>query len=459
VPDAQLPDGEQQDPLLRAVAEHWQEIQGLISQPQAEQLLVLLSAAAGPGSAAARVALGDELLELLPPGHPVIRVLRTRPLYSPGATLGERGRDPAADLSAERIVLSRHNAGTLPVTIYLADERAHTQIELAVEALLASAGLRVDARDDPVIGSWFRRMVATPADEAEVTSRLLQNVPAVLDALQRTGDAVIRVGPLLVVKTDGAVSVSQLTADQQTRLGPRLASSPAEITTALDLIAAEHHGESTGHHGEAAGHKTVLDLFVQEPILGQDSRFLRETGVSFGRPRVSPVAEDDLPPTEWLRPNLRQLRLTAVVLPFDLEEPPEGCRYIETTVQMKFDDTQVCSLRLSRPAANGDGEDHADDSLLDTRGVGRQQLTWKLTARNELAGLRPRGREVLAVLESPLALHRLTGTLDAHVRFTRRLLDHVRTSTAEPRQPLWFALNVADGTFETGPAAAGTADQ
>jgi hypothetical protein len=54
----------------------------------------------------------------------------------------------------------------LPVTIYLSDERIHDQVEAAVDDLLATAGLQVEDRDEPVIGSWFRRMRAALKDAA-----------------------------------------------------------------------------------------------------------------------------------------------------------------------------------------------------------------------------------------------------------------------------------------------------
>jgi hypothetical protein len=50
-----------------------------------------------------------------------------------------------------------------------------------------------------------------------------------------------------------------------------------------------------------------LDLYVEEPVLGSDSRFLCEAGVSFGRPAVGPVADDELPPLARRRPDLGRL--------------------------------------------------------------------------------------------------------------------------------------------------------
>ena len=52
----------------------------------------------------------------------------------------------------------------MPVTIYLSDQAFHQQVETAVEALLDAAGLQIESRDDPVMGSWYRRMLAAVKD-------------------------------------------------------------------------------------------------------------------------------------------------------------------------------------------------------------------------------------------------------------------------------------------------------
>jgi hypothetical protein len=442
VGDPRLPGDAPDDPLLRTVTEHWPDIERLAGPQQRERLLRLLNGTAEPDPAQARAALADELIDLLPPGHPVIRALRAGVMYSRGvseAELSSGGWMPGA-------------VGAMPVTIYLADEHIHGEVEAAVEAFLATGGLRIRERDEPILGSWFRRMAAVPNGEGADAARLLQNLPPLLNALQPTRDAVIRAGAVLVVKLDWVVSVFQLTAGQQAELdrSPHLARSPHEIIVALSLAEQDHPDD-------LAGPSAVLDLYVENPVLGPDTRFVRETGVSFGRPRVSPVPEDELTEEESRQPFIAQSLLSNVVLPFDLEEPPDGCRYLETTIRMTFDSSDVESLRLSRPPSGPAAFHHPDDSLLDTRGVGRQQLTWKLTARNQQLGLRPTGREVMAMLASPQASPRLAGTLDANVCFTRRLLGRDRKSTAEPLHPLRFTLNVIDGTFEAasdqGPAS------
>lgn len=158
----------------------------------------------------------------------------------------------------------------LLVTIYLSEEGIHEQVEAAVDDLLATAGLGIEDRDEPVIGSWFRTMRAAAknvirspvaregaliaahaadtrlvlAQDAAVTATLMQNLGPVIASLQPTKDAVLRVGALLIVKVNWVVSVFQLTAAQQAVLDhrPQLASSPREIIAVLDLTAASGDG-------------------------------------------------------------------------------------------------------------------------------------------------------------------------------------------------------------------------
>lgn len=154
-------------------------------------------------------------------------------------------------------------SSTLPITIYLSDESVHEQVEAAVEDLLESVGGHIEHRDDPMFGSWFRRMWArvgrathsplaheatilaahavesrlVHAQDATVTATMMQNLGPVLTALQPTKDAVIRAGALLVVKVDWVVIVHQLTPEQQLNLAhqPQLAQSPHDILAALEI--------------------------------------------------------------------------------------------------------------------------------------------------------------------------------------------------------------------------------
>lgn len=169
----------------------------------------------------------------------------------------------------------RTKAETLPISIYLADEAIHVRVESAVEQLLAAAGLRITSRDDPIVGSWFRRMWAsvkaaarTPAGrdatltaahaaevrlvlapDAEVTAKLLQGVGPVITALEPTRNAVIRLGNVLIVKVEGDVTVTQLTPAQQFLLNhrPQLASAPHAILAALQEAAIESGNDPPAH--------------------------------------------------------------------------------------------------------------------------------------------------------------------------------------------------------------------
>jgi hypothetical protein len=165
----------------------------------------------------------------------------------------------------ERYDAVASGALTLPITIYISDEGIHEEVEAAVAELLAIADLRIVEQSAPVVGSWFRSIRAgirqaihspaaqdaaltaahaadarlSLAQDAHITATLLHNLGPVIASLQPTKDAVLRVGALIIVKTDWAVQVHQLTAAQQLMLDhqPRLASSPHEIIAVLQLLA------------------------------------------------------------------------------------------------------------------------------------------------------------------------------------------------------------------------------
>ena len=155
----------------------------------------------------------------------------------------------------------------LEVTIYLSNEAVHEQVQAAVENLLESSGLYIYHREEPEIGSWFRRMRARGRDtlnshftreaamsaaheaearivisqDATITATMMASLGPVITALHPTKDAVIRVGALLIIKVDWVVTVHQLNAAQQMELdhGSALATSPHQIISALNLL----HGE------------------------------------------------------------------------------------------------------------------------------------------------------------------------------------------------------------------------
>ena len=86
------------------------------------------------------------------------------------------------------------------------------------------------------------------AQDAVITAKLMENLPHVIESLQPTKDAVIRIGALLIVKVDWVVTVHQLTAAQQAMLDhqPQL---PHLLDRRTDLPAA---GDHVFHHGALA---------------------------------------------------------------------------------------------------------------------------------------------------------------------------------------------------------------
>jgi hypothetical protein len=78
VTDQEQPD----DPVLRAVANYWDDIQRYADPGQRERLAALLAGTAEPDADEARAALADDLLDILPPDHPVSQLLRAGILYT-----------------------------------------------------------------------------------------------------------------------------------------------------------------------------------------------------------------------------------------------------------------------------------------------------------------------------------------------------------------------------------------
>jgi hypothetical protein len=161
---------------------------------------------------------------------------------------------------------------SFPITIYLCNEFGHEHVEQAVDDLVGQAGFRITERDDPVRGSWFRRMRATRSrvsrslDEraaldhalvlqlregvdADSTDRLMARVTPLLTSLQDIEKAVIQIGALLIVKVDGKILVHQLTAREQQLIldhSPSLLAAPDRILRALRLTSDD--GEPVGVH-------------------------------------------------------------------------------------------------------------------------------------------------------------------------------------------------------------------
>jgi len=73
-----------EDPLLRALAEYWDEIQDLADEQQRQRLRELVAGDAEPDPLDARAQLVDVLLDVLPPEHPMVALLRTGIMYKSG---------------------------------------------------------------------------------------------------------------------------------------------------------------------------------------------------------------------------------------------------------------------------------------------------------------------------------------------------------------------------------------
>ena len=153
------PGGEPADPLLRAVAEYWDDIIGRADQERAARLRALVDGTAEPDPVEARAALGDELLDLLPPDHPVSRARRANIMYvtmapDPGARLADGlrwlwtrvagsqpGDAPPGDGAVDLDELDRQvRARLLSLPSLTADEVLGSHVDPAGTGLIRLAG-------------------------------------------------------------------------------------------------------------------------------------------------------------------------------------------------------------------------------------------------------------------------------------------------------------------------------
>ncbi|AWK12260.1 hypothetical protein DDQ41_28845 [Streptomyces spongiicola] len=187
------------------------------------------------------------------------------------------------------------------------------------------------------------------------------------------------------------------------------------------------------------GTAAVLDLFVEEPVLGNDSRFLREARVAFGHPTVASVGDDELPESARRRPDLRNRHFFALHLPFELEELRSGQRYVGALVRMAFDG-DVRGVTVSCTTSEKAVE-------VRTFGVGRSELRFVLSPRQDGSGFAPSAQLTTAVLETSLDPAPLTGTVDAEVAFTHRQFGITTRREAAAERPLRFSLDLVNGSY------------
>jgi hypothetical protein len=88
------------DPLLRALAEYWDDVRRLADEEQRELLRRLVEGTAEPDPVDARAALADLLVDLLPADHPMVPLLRVGGLFSEG---GSEAENNALALSWSRL--------------------------------------------------------------------------------------------------------------------------------------------------------------------------------------------------------------------------------------------------------------------------------------------------------------------------------------------------------------------
>ncbi|MEU3269940.1 hypothetical protein ABZ639_03785 [Saccharomonospora sp. NPDC006951] len=192
------------------------------------------------------------------PGDDTIRRLTT--------ILEQAGeRDPAV-AAALRAWLTGREAGTrapagLAVSCHLPGAGDPGAVLTEVEHLVALAGRETVAREDTEGGFWFRTALSggtaekapladalesrppghTEPDDAVVTAALMRHLGPLLESLQGTENAAVRLGALVVVKAGEAMAVHQLTDDQQRVLDsrPALLATPDEVLPTLGLAGTE----------------------------------------------------------------------------------------------------------------------------------------------------------------------------------------------------------------------------
>jgi hypothetical protein len=124
---------------------------------------------------------------------------------------------------------------SIPVSVFLSDADGDELVEAAVAEMLASAGIEIIGRDDPVTGSWSLRQHRARRDDGHDTASMMRHLGPTIAALQAYEEAVVRAGGLLIVKTGPRLVVQQLTPAQEFRLDrqPELASAPHQVLDAL----------------------------------------------------------------------------------------------------------------------------------------------------------------------------------------------------------------------------------
>lgn len=156
------------------------------------------------------------------------------------------------------------------ISIFLEDARDAEVIEAAVRATAEQLGLDIVTDAPPVLGSWFKRILARGRAElteekfsaaiqsavraleleqvekrqAQVNATNIDAIAGLIDKLANTPAAVVQIGSLILIKTSDRTVVRELTRFEQATLrdNPILLTSP-EAAAAVFIPG---HGVSTG---------------------------------------------------------------------------------------------------------------------------------------------------------------------------------------------------------------------
>jgi hypothetical protein len=167
-----------------------------------------------------------------------------------------------------------------PVTIYLSDEANHEAVESVIKEWLEAQGLEIIYRGKPVIGSFWRPLLARMKKEgeehledgvnivgraaglygldtrqADVNQKEAEAFAKVMEALAGIESAVIHHGTLLVVKHAGTVvrrELSQLEVEAL-RQRPVLTARPDTILSELQRLTEENEEKPSFPHAALDG--------------------------------------------------------------------------------------------------------------------------------------------------------------------------------------------------------------
>lgn len=183
-------------------------------------------------------------------------------LKPPGNRLDEESRAPGAPVSRTAI--------EVPISVYLAGGREHSQVESALHNLLSAFDIEVAEEQDPEISSWYRRILGRAKETSpsleEVVEKAVRAIEMntlllpqagvdaaqgdalakLITALGHEDNAVIQIGSMLLVKTGGVLAARNLTQMELAYLekNPILIKDPHKVMQQLQDICGPLHPDS-----------------------------------------------------------------------------------------------------------------------------------------------------------------------------------------------------------------------